>query len=68
MITLQRDGLTMTVLDEVQAAAFEKNGYVRIEPEKAAIPQPMNEPEIELPIEPAPVVEKKRGGRQRKPA
>lgn len=31
MIILERDGLKMEVCTELQASAFEKNGYVRVQ-------------------------------------
>ena len=39
MIILEKDGLKMVVSTELQAAAFTKNGYVRVKAEKQVEPE-----------------------------
>ena len=50
MIILEKDGLRMEVCTEVQASAFEKNGYVRVtaEPVLTKEQEPVQEPQPEV--------------------
>lgn len=52
MIILEKDGLRMEVCTDVQASAFEKNGYVRVKAES------VSEPVQEIAKEPEPEPEK----------
>ena len=53
MIILEKDGLWMEVCTDVQASAFEKNGYVRVKAETVSEPvqetakEPEPQPEVE---------------------
>lgn len=53
MIILEKDGLQMEVCTDVQASAFEKNGYVRVkaesvnEPVQETAKEPEPQPEVE---------------------
>lgn len=49
MITLEKDGLKMEVGTELQASAFEKNGYVRVTAEPAKEPEQKQEKTEEVP-------------------
>lgn len=62
MITLQRDGVNMEVYDDLQASAFEKNGYVRVAVDHSDSPKV----EVDTADDPVPVYEPKRRGRKPK--
>ena len=40
MITLRKGNTVMEVGTELQASVFERNGYMRVEPEKPTSPEP----------------------------
>ena len=67
MITLQRDGLTIQVALDIQAAAFEKHGYLRVEekPEQKEVP-PVDTKQVGVNKQPEPVDRKKPVGRKKK--
>ena len=64
MIILEKDGLQMEVCTDVQASAFEKNGYVRVKAE--SVSEPVLETAKET--EPQPEVEEQPKRRRRRVA
>ena len=77
MIILARGKRRVAVLDEVQASAFEGSGFVRVDPDEAAVRQGkaensvvvnavQDEPVADPPVEPVPEPAEKPKRRRRK--
>ena len=65
MIILQKNGRYMAVATDLQASAFERNGYVRVEEKTAEVPEVKAPEPVEL-VATEPVAEKRKGGRPKK--